>query len=235
MLTHTEAQIYLGSHRGCTVSEGFRSFLTLNFGKYSSEGRQPFGRLVAFNEQTLAAGKSTELTITKPTEIVLLPIAGGLELVDIYGESTFVSSGESFHFLAFPESSFSIINPYAEETINYLEIHFYPDLSVNAFDTILDRSPLTVFSLDKQNVLIPIFSRVGEKARGFLGQYGGRMEDEFEMKSPERGIFVFIVQGAFEVQNRLLEKGDALSLLYLETLEFEALSEGAIILVVEVG
>jgi len=235
MSVQTEAQIFLGSQRGITQSEGTRNMHTLNFGSYQAEGREAFGRVLVFNDVALSAGKAENINTTKPTEIVLLPIVGGLELVDRYGESVFVNSGESFRFLTFPESNFKVHNPYPLETINYLEIHLTPDLSDNYMDNHMDDSPLHLFSLSDKNRLIPSFSGLGEKVTGYVGKYTGREEDEFLVINPENGIFTFIIQGAFEVQNRLLEKGDALSLLNVATLEFEALSNDAIILVVEVG
>jgi len=235
MLTQAEAQIYLSSNRGCTQTNGFRSFHTFNFGNYQADGREAFGRMLVFNDITLNAGKTVNISTTKPIEIVLLPVIGGLELVDRYGESVFVSSGESFRFLTFPESNFTVRNPYPLETINYLEIHLTPDLSDEAMDNHMEDSLLNIFSLSDKNILIPSFSGLGGKVTGYLGKYTGREEDEYLLANTENGIFTFIIQGAFEVQNRLLEKGDALSLLNVETVEFEALSNEAIILVVEVG
>ncbi|TDE08830.1 pirin family protein [Dyadobacter psychrotolerans] len=235
MLVQTEAQIYLANQRGNSYSDGFRSFHTLNFGNYLAEGRASFGRLLAFNDEALAAGKRTVITSSKPVEIILLPITGGLELIDRYGESIFVSSGEAFRFLAFPESSFTVFNPYPKETINYLQIQLIPDLSSDAIDNHFDETPHVQFSLEGKNNLVPVFSGIGQKVSGFMGKYGGREEEEFKPSNPYAGIFTYIIQGAFEVQNRLLEKGDALSLTNVETLEFEALSEDGIILVMEVG
>jgi quercetin 2,3-dioxygenase len=236
MLRPTEAQIYLESRRGVTQSEGFRSLHTFNFDAYQEEGREAFGRLLAFNEETLGPGKSTTVTgIHQPTEIILLPVVGGLELIDGYEESVFIGSGESFDFLVFPESRFTIVNPYPTETIGYLLIQLSPELSVQAVDNHLEKEPLSTFSLEQKNLLIPAFSGIGEKVLGFLGRYDGRNEDEFMLRNPGNGIFAYIIEGAFEVQNRLLEKGDALSLRNLEMLEFEALSNEAILLVLEVS
>ena len=234
MLIQTEAQIYLSTRRGYSQTEGFRSYHTLNTDQYRAEGKGAFGALLAFNDNALAAGNVDKLTVQKTTEIVLVPIAGGIELNSRGGESVFISAGESFRFLAFPESDFTISNPYPVETINYLQIHLSPDLSLEAQQNHFDDSPLTKFSIEKKGLQIG-FQTVRGKVNGYIGQYQGRAEDEITPDSFKNGVFTYIIQGAFEVQNRLLETGDALSLTNVEKVEFEALSNEAIILVVEVG
>ena len=50
---------------------------------------------------------------------------------------------------------------------------------------------------------------------------------------PEAGLFVFVIEGAFEVQYRLLHPRDRLVLWEADTIEWEALSNDAVILVIE--
>jgi hypothetical protein len=47
-------------------------------------------------------------------------------------------------------------------------------------------------------------------------------------------VFVYVIEGAVEFQNRLLEQRDGLALYSVTTSEFEALSNDAILLVLEV-
>ena len=49
----------------------------------------------------------------------------------------------------------------------------------------------------------------------------------------EAGAFVFVIEGAFEVQGTLLHERDGLALWKTEEVEMEALSNEAIILVIE--
>jgi hypothetical protein len=235
MLVQTEAQIYLANQRGVTHHEGFRSFHTLNFGAYLAEGREPVGRLIAFNDETLMPQRAIEIKVDNPTEIILLPTVGGLELIDHSQESIFVSAGESFRFIAFPESTFKIVNPYPTETIGYLQIHLKPDLSCEVLNNLMDETPLNSFSLEENNRLVQAFTSTGKSVSARIGQYDGREEDTYTISKPENAIFTYVINGAFEVQNRLLETGDALAFWNAEDAEFEALSNGAVILVAEVG
>jgi hypothetical protein len=236
MLIQTEAQIYLANKRGKTRTQGFSSFHTFNFGSYYADERTPFGRLAAFNDETLAPEEMIEIAMVKPTEVILVPIVGGIELMDRTGESVYISCGETFSFLAFPESKFKIINPYDKETVNYLQIHFWPQFGDSEFIIDhLDELPLRQFSLETKNELVKAFETADGEVVGFIGQFEGREEGTLNLQNPEKGVFGYVIQGAFEVQNRLLEKGDALSLKNVHEVEFEALSNGAIILLVEVG
>lgn len=235
MLVQTEAQIYLANRRGTIKHEGFRSFHTLNFGAYLAEGRESVSRLIAFNDEVLTSGHSTQVKVDNPTEIILLPTVGGLELIDNSQESIFVSTGESFRFIAFPESAFKIVNPYPTETMGYLQIHLKPDLSGEVLNNLMDETPLNSFSLDEKNHLVPAFTSTAKSVSAWVGQYDGRVEDTYVISKPENALFIYVINGAFEVQNRLLETGDALTLWNTEEVEFEALSDGAVILVMEVG
>lgn len=55
----------------------------------------------------------------------------------------------------------------------------------------------------------------------------------YALSHPGHSLFVFVVQGAFEVQYRLLEGGDGLALWALSQTEIEALSDEAILLLLE--
>jgi quercetin 2,3-dioxygenase len=222
--------MYLAGTRGITQGDGFRSLHSLNYGNLEAEGHSAFRRLTAFNEESLLPGKEVAITTSRPVEVILLPVAGGLELSDVQGESVFVGVGETFHFSAFPESGFRVCNPYPDNQIAYIQLH----LSPASFSDRIDPSPLTTFSLDTPDRLVPVFSDGLQKVTGFLGKYGGRKEGLYFPKALASGLFAYVIQGAFEVQNRLLEAGDALSLQYIDSLEFEALSNEAIILVIEV-
>ena len=62
----------------------------------------------------------------------------------------------------------------------------------------------------------------------------GREDGVYSLKNPQNGVFVFVIEGAFEVQNRLLEPRDGLAISAVEAIEFEALSNNAIILFLEI-
>ncbi|MCF2446297.1 pirin [Dyadobacter sp. CY345] len=236
MIAQTEGQIYLAGQRGVFQLSEFRSFHTFNFGSYQDESRAPFGSLETLNDDTLAAGKSFVMKLEKNTESILIPVVGAVAFQNSLGEKRFLEAGQFQIFSTDKPVDYEISNPYETELVNYIQIRLK-----NNQPQLYTKTQEGSFDLQKRNQLIPIFSpahaglKVQQEAYGYIGKYGGREEGVYHIKNPENGIFVFIIEGAFEVQNRLLETRDGLSLLNLEELEFEALSNDAIILILEIN
>ncbi|MEZ4900467.1 MAG: hypothetical protein R2822_01180 [Spirosomataceae bacterium] len=88
----------------------------------------------------------------------------------------------------------------------------------------------TDFDLRHKNQLLLLFSG---NSQGFIGQYNGREEGLYNLTNTQHGIFVFVIEGVFEVQNRLLHARDGLSLQNVASIDFEALSNEAILVLLE--
>ena len=226
MLTDVQGQLYLADQRGIAETDGFRSFHTFNFGPYQAEGRAPFGRLCVVNDDTLAAGRQLTMQVDEAMFVLILPLVGGVEVSSPVADTSYAVAGEALVLSLPAHSSYSITNPYDTELINYLHIwltarpaeRFSPGISVIAFD----------LAVSKQLFLVG-----GTDMRVFVGQYGGRQEDSLRASDPEKGLFAFVVEGAFEVQNRLLHARDSMALRGTGEIEFEALSNNALILFID--
>jgi quercetin 2,3-dioxygenase len=109
-----------------------------------------------------------------------------------------------------------LINPYPEDTI----LFFVLEISTERQGCF---SIIDSFEKSKFNTLEEITSNF------HLGQFSGREKCELALMSPN--AFVFCINGAFEVNERLLETKDALVLKNIQNVDFEALSEEAILLV----
>jgi len=71
--------------------------------------------------------------------------------------------------------------------------------------------------------------------RASLGRFTGRAEAEYHLRRPGAGFFAFVLAGAFEIAGRLLHANDGLALWDTGTVEVEALSNDALLLVLEVA
>ncbi|WP_346986039.1 hypothetical protein [Chryseobacterium sp. POE27] len=86
--------------------------------------------------------------------------------------------------------------------------------------------------IEKKNTLIPVSKKL--EFPNFIGLYEGRKEEMYSLYNSSKMIFGMVINGAFEFQNRLLETRDSILLRDIQTLEFEALSENALIIFFEI-
>lgn len=238
MDTQTQAQIYLADQRGQSEAEAFRSYYTFNFGPYTAEGREPFGALHLLNDDTLRPGASLHMQVEQPTEIVLLPIVGGLEYAS-EGEIHFLEPGQAGVLSLAAGMTYSVSNPYPSGLINCLQIWF-----AKSPGNSLPTASQVNFDLITLNALLAFYGNVDNQTaeqtgyNGFIGRFAGRQEGTYAIGPVAEGqtkrVFVFVLQGVFEIANRLLHERDGLALTYQQddVLAFEALSNDALLVIV---
>ena len=228
MIAQILAQIYKSDSRGFFNSEKHNCFSTFNFEHYQDLSRNAFGSLKVLNEVILAPQQSITRFINSNTNVIILPLFGGIEYKDNIGNEEFLHVEQIGILTAVEELTIEIFNPYEKENVSYLEFefqmerqHFKNDFQQYKFD------------LSSHNKLHSLFEF--ENTFGFIGIYDGRKEGTFILKNANNGVFVFVINGAFEIENRLLEAKDGLAIQKTGTIEWESLSQNAMLLVIEVS
>ncbi|MBL7817759.1 MAG: hypothetical protein JNL70_22315 [Saprospiraceae bacterium] len=232
-MVQTEAKIYLSEQRGCTQTEAFRSFHTFNFGSFFQESKKNWGVLQTINEETLVGNGCIEQAIEAQTTVVLLPIVGTIDVANGYNtEGSYAGVGEAYFFTTVDEDWLRVSNPYEREEVSYLQIRLQ-----NADCQPYNNETITNFAFEKyKNRLLPYCpQKEKQTVWGSIGQFDGRAESVYCLKNPQNNVFVYVIEGVFEVQNRLLHARDGLALWHLETVELEALSNDAVILLIEMA
>lgn len=214
MILETEANIYLAEKRECFQTEFFRSYLT------------DYQYIIKYADNTLAAQGCCNLLAKEDCLIILIPLVGAIE-TSTEAMNKFVEAGEIGYFHLKKNDNIFIQNPYETELINYLEIW----LKVNSND--ISGSFFEKFDIEKQkNKLIQLGKQINNFDL-FIGKFEGRREGILSVKGSEK-VFVFVINGVFEVQNRLLEVRSGLTLCNTNSVEFEALAVDNIILIMKV-
>ena len=230
MLEQNEARIFLAEKRGLTIGTNSRRFHTFNDEPYAEKSSIPFGNLKVLNDEVLGAEQTHFIFFLKENSIlILLPIVGGLAIRG-NEETEYIVAGQVAVLTRKMGDVVVLENPYADKSVNFLQIQ----LSINNIDSLAGTDDIINLSLENNNQLLNFGSANIPMA---IGQYNGRNEGVYQLKTPKNGLFAFVIEGAFEVQNRLLEKKDGLALWNLAgdaEIEFEALSNNAIILFIEV-
>ncbi|MGI4742287.1 MAG: hypothetical protein ACRYG7_44585 [Janthinobacterium lividum] len=241
MIKQTPGKIYLADQRGVVESSLFRRHSTFNFGTFASEHKEPFGILYGLNEETLAGGHQLEFSVSQASYIVLLPITGAIEFSTGCGTSG-LTEVEQVTTLSVPAgNTLRLRNPFAGELVSFLHLWLRatapltPPAPATARTTVFYQQAL-------ENQLCELVSARTEDQPPLcpqlpvilsLGQFMGRHEVLYKMENTDKQLFVFVIAGAFEVEGRLLHEKDGLALWDTSEIELEALSNHALVLVVE--
>lgn len=232
MSTATKAIIHLSQYRRQVQNEWMRSIMSFNFGNYQAENREAFGTLQVFNEDTLAAGKSLQMLTGENTDVILVPLSGTLLLTNSAGDQTYINPGQALLFSVAKQSCYTLSNPFEkDELVSFLQIWIQAKQ-----ETFTQQLLQSNFNLSLVNLLQPIITAVElhKDAYCYIGKYNGREKGNYTLQNKANGIYAFVLQGAFEIEDRLLHAKDGLALWSTDTIDFEALSNEAILVLLEV-
>lgn len=225
------AQIYKADLRGRSETEIFRRLATFNFDQYKGEAREPFGLLNAFNDETLGPGHTIFRHIDFDTDILILPLVGAVDFRDSFGRQSTINTGEIGIFSGGNGNGYQLTNPYEDELVNYLQIWLGAKAQLKTGSS---QHPVEFIH---RNTLLPLLDQsetIHSGAKISIGLFDGRRDSTYRLSDPANGLFAFVISGAFEFENRLVESRDGLALTGVVEAEFEALSENAMLLVLEI-
>lgn len=224
----TPGKIYLADQRGLNETSVFRRYSTFNFEKFYSEHKEPFGDLFICNDEFIAGGKMAFFLSKHDSYQIFIPITGGIDIVQAHKEYA-LETGQVQVLNLSKGEVLEISNPYLNDTINYIQIGIKTDL-------FLLRPGEMLFSFDfeqHKNQLIEVVSNPKLAFRLNIGIFDGRAETVYKLQQPNHKFYTFVVDGAFEIEGRLMHARDGLALWNLEQVELEALSNNAIVLTLE--
>jgi hypothetical protein len=226
MIRQSPAQIFLSGQRRKRQSGVHRSFSTFSYGAHENTHKFNLSKLFVLNDEELAGSGSVNIRIRQASYMLLLPITGDLEVSSAEGGKTTVNVGE-LKVLSLPrQSSVVLSNPFPDDTINYLQLCIKVEKN-------LDLSALYSFDLDADNNQLIRLCAPMTTFSVSIGRFKGRTEGLYRLRNTYSRLFCFVISGAFEVEHRLLQMRDGLSLSAIDAAEFEALSEDAVLLLVE--
>jgi quercetin 2,3-dioxygenase len=229
MIVQSQAKIFLGDEHGLVETNSFRNRTLFSYGNNYNEHREPFEGFYLLNDYTLDAGASVQVSFSEDSFVLLLPVVGAVQYSNGKQKQQFVMAGQSMMLEKNEGDSIELRNIFEEELVNVL---------VLAFKAEADQLPSGfVYDYDvneKPNDLVRAVSKRYElPATLSVGKFSGRAETVYNTEQPVANVFVFVLEGAFEVEGRLLHARDGLALSQTSSVEMEALSNDALIIVVE--
>jgi redox-sensitive bicupin YhaK (pirin superfamily) len=229
MLKQSQAQIFKSDQRGSEETPLFKRLSTFSYGSYRDSNKSSFGCLRFFNDETLLAGATMIVQSEEDLAVVLLPLMGSLGIGHELNAQEMIPPEQVKFFTAQKGMFYKIVNPAANE-INYLHFAF----SQKGGSSGLSVEPMRV-NLKHMNSLTSLGfeDHLGNEFYAGVGVYAGRAGSVYSLKEKSSGIFVYIINGAFEVNGRLAEHRDGLSFWNAGEIEYEALVENSILLLIE--
>jgi redox-sensitive bicupin YhaK (pirin superfamily) len=233
MIRQSKGKMFLADERGLNETEWFRSWNTFNFGKYFNEHKDPFGNLYVVNDDTLDGGRSLRMIIEEHSYVILVPVAGAIAYKDNLGNQNLIAAGQIQVLDLAKDAMIEIANPFKEGLVNFLQIWIRAD-KVKETAT----SNLLTYDVNKylDNLIKIVPENSGSSSLPFtvsIGKFSGRAETIYKLTTENSGLFFFVIEGPFELEGRLLHARDGLALWEIEEVELEALSNDAIILLIE--
>lgn len=235
MIQQSKGKIFLAEERGSSQAEKFSRRSTFNFGKYFNEHKQLFGNIYVVNDEILDAGCSLKIRAEDFSYVILLPVMGAIVSKDSSGNKNLIAAGQAEIMVLDKGATLEISNPFDEGAVNYLQIWIKADQCIIARNK---ESQLCTYNVNANidrliNILPEKLETTSLPFAAWIGKFNGRGETVHCLKDKKVGLFVFVIEGAFEVQGRLLHARDGLGLWEVDEVEMEALSNDAIILVIE--
>ncbi|QNF32109.1 hypothetical protein HUW51_04960 [Adhaeribacter swui] len=232
-MKQTPGKIYLADQRGQLSTHQFQRYSTFNFGTFYQEHKTPLGDLCVVNEELVARGHHVDLPVDHSAYVLIIPLTGAVRVGTLLNSDVMVEAGEVLVISAAANSTIEVQNLFPADTIQFLH------LQIQAQEPLLAPSVQRIaFNLNEfNNPLVKIISaNKAEATYPFslnLGRFAGRQEVIYLLPDQMSLFFAFVIAGAFEVEGRLLHEKDGLALWNTTEVELEALSNNALLLVLE--
>lgn len=218
-------KIFLAEERGFIENETHQRYSTFNFDEYRNQHKAPFADLYSLNDEILPAGGQLIQTTKNNGIMLLVPVVGGIVL-EINGKTYEAEAGEVLSVPVSPNCTYTLTNVFESDWVNFL--HFELNARIISTDVVK-------YQFDIENIvneLIAVVNDISTSYKLSIGRFAGREDFEY-MVQRGSNVFGFIIAGAFEFQNRLMHERDGIALWDINKIEAEALSNGAVVLLLE--
>jgi quercetin 2,3-dioxygenase len=234
MMRQTPGKIFLSDQRGVVETGQLKSYCTFNFGKYFNEHKERFGNLYLMNEESLKGDEAVSQENGEDSFVIVIPMIGEVIVQAGHEPATLVDVEEVMvHFI--PKGVvLNIINPYEYEAISFLQIRIKAD-----FKSDIVKSHLFSYSFGQlrnkaaeiAGPEVELFTPLPFKIS--MGRFGGRIEEVYQPRSTNSLLFAQVLSGAFEFEGRLMHEKDSIALWQTDEVEFEALGNNSLVLMIE--
>lgn len=224
-------KIYIADQRGVQENPNQRIISTFNYEHYYHEHKTSIGNLYLLNECALAKNQEFLYLASPRTQHLIIPLVGNL-ICTTAEKSKEINIGEVLYVFTDIAAELNIRGAEPDEPNTFIHIGICGGsyTSIEPLNPIIWQIPLA----SKKNVWIVPTNALAELNFHFsIGVFSPTKDDLYFYRDHHfHHCFAFTLEGAVEIEDRLLYEGDGL-LLSPYTLVFEALSTYSIFFVLE--
>lgn len=223
-----DIRIYVAEQRGETSMGTTIVRSTLNYGSFVSPHRAAIGQLQQVNTWEVTPNEDLDLPLIKSTSSVLIPLVGDLSIT-VDGEAYSVPVGTAF--IKHSEKN-KILNIKAlnesNTAITFQEFTFSTSTYSPTLPHIVD---LPLAASFEKNKMHPLCTELATDFQLYFGAFIGKHDFELQIGSIHKRAFTFVLDGNFEVEERILYPFDSLYLPDSKSLDIECLSATGLLVV----
>ena len=208
---------------------------SFSFANYHNPERMNFGALRVLNDDTIAPGMGFGTHPHENMEIITIPLEGDLEHKDSMGNIGVINEGEIQVMSAGTGVNHSEYNKNADQEVKVLQLWVFPKKQ-----NVTPRyDQMSVRDLKKPNDFYQVLSPNSEDAGMWvhqdtwfhLGEFDVEKSLVYTIKKPGNGVYVFVIEGSFNVEGESLKKRDAIGIWDTETIRFTVQPRSKVLLV----
>ena len=189
---------------------------TFSFANYHNPERMHFGVLRVLNDDRVAAGRGFGTHPHDNMEIISIPLSGDLEHQDSMGNKALIKEGDVQVMSAGTGIQHSEYNRNPDQEVKFLQIWLFPkqknveprydQISLSEIKQANEFYQILSPHADDQGVWI------NQNAWFHLGEFNEPKELNYELKSKDNGLYVFVLEGDVIVEDHSLELRDGIGL-----------------------
>jgi hypothetical protein len=207
---------------------------SFSFANYYNPERVNFGVLRVLNDDTIDAGQGFATHPHDNMEIITIPLSGDLEHKDSMGNSGIIRAGEIQVMSAGTGIQHSEFNANKNEDLKLLQIWVFP----NKQNVEPRYDQISIKDLEKDNQLFQILSPnkednglwINQDAWFHMGNLKKSENQEYKLKSENKGVYVFLIDGKVKIGTHILNKRDAVGISETKDFKIDVLEDSQILL-----
>lgn len=230
-------KLFKANSRGKADFGWLKANFSFSFGNYFNPERVQFGMLRVLNDDTIDGGTGFGTHPHDNMEIITIPLEGSLKHKDSMGNEGVIRFGEVQVMSAGTGVEHSEMNASQKDQAKTLQLWVFPDK-----ENVAPRYDQKSFDIENQintfvNIVSPKDKNDGNALWVYqqtffnLGIFEKNTTVTYEVKIPQNGVYLFLIEGEIEVENQILTTRDAIGITDFEQLEIKINTESKILLV----